>query len=316
MAFAVEDRLRSWYYFLSTLLLVVIAFSGTYWISNVGGKLACAVLAGLFTSRLFVIYHDFHHEAILRKSISANVLMTFLGILILAPRSIWSETHQHHHLHNSKFSRMVIGSFPIISTKAFRALSKVQRFWYLLLRHPLMIAFAYVPIFLVSFCLWPFFENPKKYYDCGIAAVVHGLIFWGLYVLGGWASVFYSLVFPCTLMFAIGGYIFYAQHNFREVLLREDDEWDYLDAALNSSSFIKMNRVMRWFTANIGFHHIHHVNSRIPFYRLPEVMRELTELQHPRSTSLHPREIWECLQLKLWDPDQNRMITLREFVAK
>lgn len=312
MAFAVEDKLKSWYYFLSTLSLVIIAFAGTYWISITIGKLLCVLFAALVTSRLFVIYHDFNHEAILRKSPIASVLMTILGILMLAPRSIWSETHQHHHTNNSKFSRMVIGSFPTISTKTFYGLSKSQKTWYLMLRHPLMIGFAYMPIFLVSFCLWPFFENPKKYFDCGIAAVVHGLIFCALFVLGGWSTVIYSLLLPCTIMFAIGGYIFYAQHNFRAAILRDDDEWDYLDAALNSSSFIKMNRLMRWFTANIGFHHVHHVNSRIPFYRLPEAMQALHELQQPKITSLHPMEIWKCLQLKLWDPERNRMITLSE----
>ncbi len=69
-------------------------------------------------------------------------------------------------------------------------------------------------------------------------------------------------------MYALGGYIFYAQHNFPRVMLKDNDQWDYLDAALNSSSYIKMSRVMHWFTANIGYHHIHHVNPRIPFLPL------------------------------------------------
>lgn len=176
-----------------------------------------------------------------------------------------------------------------------------------------MILFAYVPIFLVSFCLWPFFENPKKYYDCGMAAMVHGLVAITLYQLGGWSVLFYTLILPCIIMFAVGGYIFYAQHNFKEVILKDDAEWDYLDAALNSSSFIKMNKLMNWFTANIGYHHVHHVNSRIPFYRLPEAMNKIVELQNPRTTSLHPKEIWKCLQLKLWDEQLGRMISLKEF---
>jgi len=111
-------------------------------------------------------------------------------------------------------------------------------------------------------------------------------------------------------MYALGGYIFYAQHNFPTVMLKDNDNWDYLDAALNSSSYIKMNRLMQWFTANIGFHHIHHVNPRIPFYRLPEAMKALPELQHPRETSLGFPEIIRCLQLKLWDEDRGTMIPL------
>jgi omega-6 fatty acid desaturase (delta-12 desaturase) len=312
MKFTGEDPLKSWYYFLSTFILTAGAFYGTYAVETLAGKLFFGLLAGLLTSRAFVIYHDYHHEAILRKSAVAKFLMTLFGILTLAPPSIWKETHQHHHNHNSKFSRVVIGSFPVISTEDFLQSTKAQQFWYLLLRHPLMIAFAYIPIFLVSFCLWPFAENPKRYYDCGIAAVLHVVLVCGLFMLGGWTTVVFSLVIPCLIMFAIGGYIFYAQHNFPAVALKDETEWDYLDAALNSSSYIRMNSLMRWFTANIGYHHIHHVNSRIPFYRLPEAMASIAELQDPRSTSLNPGEIWRCLQLKLWDAEWGRMITMRE----
>lgn len=313
MHFTQEHKYLSWYYFLSTAFLMSFAFYGTYWFSTAFGKIISGLLAGLLTSRMFVIYHDYHHEAILRKSTPAKILMTLFGLLTLAPTSIWTETHQHHHTHNSKFSRMVIGSFPTISTVTYQESTKGQRFWYLLLRHPLLILFAYIPIFLVSFCLWPFFENPKKYFDCGLAALLHGAIAWVLYQLGGWTAVAYSLLYPSLIMFAVGGYIFYAQHNFPSVVLREADKWDYLDAALNSSSFIKMNRIMRWFTANIGYHHIHHVNSRIPFYRLDEAMNNLIELQNPRCTSLSPLEIWKCLRLKLWDEEQTKMVTLEEY---
>jgi len=313
MKFTREEPLKSWYYFLSTLVLCCISFYGTYVAGSIVGKLICALLAGLLTSRLFVIYHDFHHEAILRKSTAARCLMTIFGITTLAPSSIWNETHEHHHDNNSKFSRYVVGSFPILSTDAFRNSSKAQQRWYLMLRHPLMILFAYVPIFLVSFCLWPFFENPRRYYDCGLAAILHFFFGGLLYILGGWNAVVFSLIIPCLIMFAIGGYIFYAQHNFPSVVLRDDDRWDYLEAALYSSSYIKMNRLMRWFTANIGYHHIHHVNARIPFYRLPEVMERLEELKHPRSTSLHPFEIWKCLHLKLWDDKNSKMITMQEY---
>jgi omega-6 fatty acid desaturase (delta-12 desaturase) len=176
-----------------------------------------------------------------------------------------------------------------------------------------MIAFAYIPIFLVSFCLWPFCESPRRYWDCGVAAIIHIAIAVMLYLTGGSQMFFFTLLVPCFFMYALGGYIFYAQHNFPKVLLKDNDKWDYLDAALNSSSYIKMNRVMQWFTANIGFHHIHHVNPRIPFYRLPEAMKAMPELQHPPETSLRPSEVLKCLRLKLWDEERNRMISLSEF---
>jgi len=312
LEFVGENRPMSWYYFLSTLFLAIVAYSATWLFPFTWAKIISGVLAGVMMTRLFVIYHDYQHGAILKDSALAKFLMTLFGIFSLAPNSIWNETHEHHHHHNSRFSKFVIGSFPTLSVHTFKALSKAQKTKYLVIRHPLMIVFAYIPIFLVSFCLWPFFENPKRYWDCGLAAAIHIGITITLITWGGWIVWCCSMLIPSFLMYALGGYIFYAQHNFTTVVLHDDDVWDYLDAALYSSSYIKMNMVMRWITANIGYHHIHHVNSRIPFYRLPEVMQKFPELQNPGTTSLHPREVWRCLQLKLWDEDKRRMITLSE----
>lgn len=315
ISFAREERLLSWYYFLSTLLITAVAFAWAFKFNSWPLRLASSILAGFLICRLFVIYHDYQHQAILSKSWPARILMTIIGWLTLSPTSIWMETHQHHHSHNSKFSRVVMGSFPTLSVKAFKESTPQQRLRYLIIRHPLMIAFAYIPIFLVSFCLWPFCENPKKYYDCGLAFALHILLYWFVFAMGGWLAIVFTLLIPAFLAFALGGYIFYAQHNFPTVALSDDEHWNYMEAALESSSFIRMNRVMRWFTANIGYHHVHHVNSRIPFYRLPETMKAFAQLQHPRTTSLNPLEVIRCLKLKLWDSKRRRMITLAEFNA-
>jgi omega-6 fatty acid desaturase (delta-12 desaturase) len=313
MPFTAENRLLSWYYFSSTLVLIIAGYAGTVLVSNIFLRLASSILTALAMTRMFVIYHDFQHEAIFRKSLTAKIFFAFFGIVALAPVSIWDESHEHHHHNNSKFSTFVVGSFPVISTKAFRDLNPAGRLKYLVIRHPLMIAFAYIPIFLVSFCLWPFFEDPKRYWDCGVAALIHIVLGSTLYIIGGFQLLLFPLIIPAVLMYAVGGYIFYAQHNFPTVILKDNDRWDYLDAALNSSSYIRMNRLMRWVTANIGYHHIHHVNPRIPFYRLPEVMRAMPELQHPRETSLNPAEIIRCLKLKLWDERQEKMVSLADF---
>jgi omega-6 fatty acid desaturase (delta-12 desaturase) len=110
----------------------------------------------------------------------------------------------------------------------------------------------------------------------------------------------------------LGSYLFYAQHNFPGVVFRNNVEWSYANAALESSSYMKMNPFMEWVTANIGYHHIHHLNSRIPFYRLPEAMANIPGLQHPKVTTLKPSDIIKCLRLKVWDPDKNKMIGFSE----
>ena len=110
----------------------------------------------------------------------------------------------------------------------------------------------------------------------------------------------------------LGAYLFYAQHNFPGVKFRSNIEWCYENAALESSSYMAMNPFMQWATANIGFHHVHHINSKIPFYRLPEAMAKIPELQTASITRLTPKEIIRCLRLKLWDAGKNKMIGLAE----
>ena len=108
----------------------------------------------------------------------------------------------------------------------------------------------------------------------------------------------------------MGSYLFYAQHNFPDVSFNDSAGWTYEKAALESSSFMRTNRIMAWFTGNIGYHHVHHLNARIPFYRLPEVLREIPELQTPKTTSLNPMEIIRCLRLKVWDVESQQMVSV------
>ena len=122
------------------------------------------------------------------------------------------------------------------------------------------------------------------------------------------AALVFAFIVPLAVGAAMGAYLFYVQHNFPEVDLGDQSEWDYIFAALHSSSFLDTSRLMHWFTGNIGYHHIHHLNARIPFYRLPEVMRAFPELQAPRRTSLSPREVVACFRLKLWNPDKRMMV--------
>jgi len=128
----------------------------------------------------------------------------------------------------------------------------------------------------------------------------------------GWQALILTQTIPHFIACAIGTYFFYAQHNFKDVTFRDNAGWTYETAALESSSYMKTNPIMAWFSGNIGYHHIHHLNAKIPFYRLPEVMKDLPELQVPKTTSLSPLEIYRCLRLKVWDVQAQRMVGLSE----
>jgi omega-6 fatty acid desaturase (delta-12 desaturase) len=309
--FAEEQLGRSWRLFLGTVALLALALWGTLVEIPLPMRAVSSVLAGLLTVRLFVIYHDFEHHAILRKSSVADCLMAICGIYCLAAPSVWKSSHDYHHTHNSKLRTAHIGSFPIMTRSGFEQASRAERFAYLFARHPLTILFGYLTIFLAGMCLLPFLRSPRKHFDCLLALVLHLGLATTLFAVGGWLDMILFLIAPHFIASAAGAYLFYAQHNFPQARHYAKSEWSYAGAALESSSFMRMPRWLHWFTANIGYHHLHHLNARIPFYRLPEAMSELPEAQTPRSTSLSPAEVIRCLRLKFWDPEAGRMVGWR-----
>jgi len=179
------------------------------------------------------------------------------------------------------------------------------------MRHPLTILFGYLFAFLYGMCLYPFINKPREHYDCLIAFGLHVVIGVMLVHFFGWPAWLLVQVIPHFIACAIGAYLFYAQHNFPGVSFFDRAGWAYEKAALESSSFMKTGPIWAWFTANIGYHHIHHLNARIPFYRLPEVITAIPELRTPKTTSLNPLEIIRCLRLKVWDVERQQMVGVR-----
>lgn len=287
------------------------ALAGTLWNFHPIARVVCSVLTGLLVLRFFVIYHDQQHQAILPHSRLAEGLMRVFGILALSPSSIWRSSHNHHHNHNSKLRGSHIGSFPIMTRANFLKSSRAKRFNYLFMRHPLTIFFGYPLVFFHGMCVYPFFDKPREHYDCLIAIVVHLAIAAVITWFFGWVALLLTLTIPYFIAQAMGSYLFYAQHNFPSVSFNDNAGWTYDKAALESSSYMKTGRIWAWFTANIGYHHIHHLNARIPFYRLPEVLNAIPELKNPRTTSLYPMEIIRCLKLKVWDVEAQKMIGVR-----
>jgi omega-6 fatty acid desaturase (delta-12 desaturase) len=257
---------------------------------------------------LFIVYHDHMHGALLKNSPVVRPVMALYGMLVLAPPKVWRDTHNYHHAHTAKIIGSNIGSFPMVTTEMWREMTPSQRRLYKIVRHPLTILFGYVPLFMYGMCLASFLRAPRKYPDSLAALVLHFSLVIGVGVVFGAQMALFTVVLPLIVACAAGGYLFYAQHNFPEIYVASRQEWTYTNAALQSSSYMKLGPVMSWFTGNIGYHHVHHLNSSIPFYRLPDAMAAIPELQHPGVTSLSPTDIAKCLSLKLWDPDSKRMV--------
>jgi acyl-lipid omega-6 desaturase (Delta-12 desaturase) len=191
----------------------------------------------------------------------------------------------------------------------WKQLTPRERWMYKAVRHPLTIFFAYFTVFMWGMCVASFQRNPKKNWDSILAVAIHVAAWPVLIVFAGWPVFLFSYFIPVFVATMLGAYLFYAQHNFPDMNVQPRDQWEYSRAAMESSSYMKTGPVLAWLTGNIGFHHVHHLNPNIPFYRLPEAMEKIPELQNPLGTTgLSPRQIVACFEQKLWDQESGRMV--------
>lgn len=310
--YANEDRAKSWFHvgttFLPLVALVGLAALDLPW----PVRTLAAIVAGLVTVRAFILYHDYLHHAILRGSKAADLLFKTFGLLVLVPSRVWKQTHNHHHTHTARLHGSHIGSFEVMTVQAWNRSSFGRRFGYRLSRHPLTIAAGYLTVFGYGMCFSSLLRSPKRNWDSALALVLHVALLITVTAVFGPLMTLFTVVIPIAVACALGSYLFYVQHNFEGVKYLARDEWTYAEAALESSSFLKCGPLFRWFTGNIGYHHVHHLNPLVPFYRLPEAMAGIPELQDPPTVTLSPRDIVHSLRLNLWDPERDRMVRYGE----
>jgi omega-6 fatty acid desaturase (delta-12 desaturase) len=320
--FAVEILSKSWWYVGSTFatLIGVLTIAGLAWWWPL--RLAASIVGGLLFVRAFILYHDFLHGSLLRGSRFAKTLFYTYGMIALTPPENWRSSHNFHHANvgkpitsqTGKFLLLTsdIGSFPLMTTVSWNKASTWQRLRYRIMRHPLTLLCAYLTVFFGSRCLMPLLRNPRQNREAALSLFVHGGIIALLWRFAGFQALFFSFLLPFAIASASGAYLFFAQHNFKGMRILPIDEWTHYRGALESSSYMKLGPIMRWFTGNIGYHHIHHLNALIPFYRLPEAMNAIPELQHPCVTSLHPSDVLTCLRLNLWDLEKQELVTFED----
>ena len=300
--FEVESKARSWFEVLSTFVAYAAAIAVALWAPVWPLQLAAAVVAGLIQFRMFALFHAHLHKALLWNSTLAQWLFRGVGLFMLVPRSVWMQTHNFHHINNGKIAWTSIGSYTVWTRETFAKASPWGRWSYLASRHPLKMLLGYVFVGIVGMCTQAFLRTPKKNWTGPLALLLHGTVLVLVAQSIGLAGALLVWVLPCAVNHALASYLFYVQHNFPGTIFFEGKGWNYTRAALTGSSYFKMGVLMRWFTADIGYHHVHHLNHRIPTYRAAEVMAAMPELQAPTVTTWHPRDVLACLQLTFWNP--------------
>ena len=275
--------------------------------------LAFSILSAAFLVRLFLIQHDCGHGALFRKKAVNDWVGRVLGIFTLTPYDVWRRGHAIHHASSGNLDRRGVGDIHTKTVREYRALPLRNRIVYRLYRHPIAL-FVVFPTYVFLFqnrLPIGFMGDGWKYWasamgtNAAIAVLVGVLIYFM-----GWAP-FLIIYLPISIMAAaIGIWLFYVQHQFEETYWDREEDWKRHDAALYGSSHYSLPGVLPWLTANIGVHHVHHLYSRIPFYRLQQVLRDYPALADVRRLTL--RDSFACVKLQLWDEDRRKLVTYAE----
>jgi omega-6 fatty acid desaturase (delta-12 desaturase) len=292
-------------------LLMWVSLDIGYWLC-----LLLSVPAAGFLVRLFMIQHDCGHGAFFRQRLVNDWVGRVISVVTLTPYDFWRRSHAIHHAGSGNLDRRGIGDIDMLTVREYLALPKWRRILYRLYRNPLVM-FGIGPVY--NFVLRQrlplgFMRSGWQPWasTMGTNVAIAGLVVLLIWLVG--VGPFLLVHLPMTFLgAAIGVWLFYVQHQFEDTFWERNEGWNFHEAALHGSSHYDLPRVLRWFTANIGVHHVHHLSSRIPFYRLPLVLRD-----HPQLAAIGRFTLWEslkCLRMALWSEEQRRGISFRELRA-
>jgi acyl-lipid omega-6 desaturase (Delta-12 desaturase) len=291
------------YFVLWVAMVYSLQFS--YWLT-----LALSVLATGFLVRIFIIFHDCGHGSFFKSPLLNRIVGIIGGGLVFTPYHKWHYEHMLHHQTVGNLDKRGNGDVMTLTVEEYKNRASGQRFFYRAYRNPIIL-FLIAPIFLFSIA----FRFPGRGHTKRMNLYTH------LTTLGLIAAIFlvsYFIGFKAFLMIQIpilffatvfGVWLFYVQHQFKEVVWERTPNWDYKSIAMNGCSFFKLPRILQWFSGNIGFHHIHHLSPMVPNYNLEKCMIENPIFQK------EPLSLWQSFQsvkYRLWDEQKHKIVSFKE----
>lgn len=302
---------RAWRQIATTAMPFAALVAAMFWFvsSHYWLTLLLAVPAGGLLVRFFIVQHDCGHGSFWSTRSANDMTGRIMSLLTVAPYGLWRREHAQHHASSGNLDKRGVGDISTLTVKEYLALSPLEKIGYRIYRHPLFLFGLGVPFYFLVLQRLPWFhpyparETWKSVMGLNLAlAAVYAPI---MYLTG--VAEFFMVALPMMhVATAAGGWLFFVQHQFEETVWDSGQEWSFQTAALHGSSYYQLHPVLNWFTGNIGLHHIHHLNSTIPNYRLQECLADCPELQHVNRLTL--RESFKCARLKLWDEDNRRLV--------
>jgi omega-6 fatty acid desaturase (delta-12 desaturase) len=292
--------------FLGLWVAMWLALTVGYWLS-----LLLAIPTAAFLVRLFMIQHDCSHDAFFRNRSANTWAGRMIGVLTLTPFGAWRRSHGLHHASSGNLDQRGIGDITTLTVEEYRARPLWGRMTYRAYRHPLvMFGIGPAYLFLLQHRL-PMGLMRGHGVSPWVSAMGTNLAIVLVALAAAWAvgpATFLMLHLPVAVLAGSAGvWLFYVQHQFENTSWERAADWTHAEAALHGSSHYVLPPVLRWFSANIGAHHVHHLSSRIPFYRLPEVLRDHPELNGLGRLTL--TQSLGCVKLVLWSEAERRLVS-------
>jgi omega-6 fatty acid desaturase (delta-12 desaturase) len=294
--------------FIGLWWLMYLSFFYSYWLT-----LLLAVPAAGLLVRIFIIQHDCGHHSFFRSRLANDALGSLCGILTLTPYHFWKRTHARHHVSSGNLHHRGHGDVGMLTVDEYLRRSQLGRFRYRLYRHPLvMFLLSASFLFFVRYRLTIGIPRSWRRERYGVHATnlaLLGVLAAAVNTIG--LGPFLAVEVPIMVISAAAGcWLFYIQHQYEMAYWQPNASWDFTQSALQGSSYYRLPHVLQWFTGNIGFHHIHHLNSRIPNYHLATCYA--AEPAFREAVTLGLGDSLRCMSLKLWDESRERMVTFAE----
>jgi omega-6 fatty acid desaturase (delta-12 desaturase) len=284
------------------------SLSVSYWLT-----LALTIPTALLAIRIFVIHHDCGHRSLFKTKKANDRVGFWLGVLVFTPYHCWRREHAVHHANSGDLDRRYgPGEIYTMTVAEYRKASWKHRLGYRIYRNPFFLfgigAFFHFVVRqrLTQGVPKTWTQERRSIHMTNLALLP--LIALTCWLIGPWQ--FLLIQVPVMLISAmIGVWMFYVQHQYEDAFWRKHEEWDYVDAAIQGSSHYRLPKIMQWFTASIGVHHVHHLDFRIPNYNLQKCHDDNPEFE--RAVVLTFRESLSCMFLKLWDEDRKKLVTYK-----
>ena len=306
------DAIRSWWQVINSVVpyfglwvLMVYSLSISYWLT-----LFISIFAAGFLVRIFIIFHDCGHGSFFKSTKLSRVVGVFTGLLVYTPYHKWHHDHMIHHQTVGNLDKRGVGDVQTLTVEEYKNMSRSKRMLYRVYRHPILLLII-APFFLFTVLFrFPRSERPAKeklYTHLTTLALVAIVTLVSLWI--GFVP-FVLIQVPVLYIAAVHGtWLFYLQHQYEDVKWERTEEWDYKTMALEGSSYLKLPKVLQWFTGNIGFHHIHHLSPRIPNYKLEKCYNENPSLHIEKPLTFF--SALKSLKFRLWDEKNKRLVSFR-----